>query len=344
MLNNVHQLIERLSSKLQNTIILENYDFELIAYSAPSEFSFDSIQQKTILAKRCPLFVIEHLKKEGIVEKLAKEDKPIRVHLLEDRNFYQRVAISVKHRKQLFGYLWIYEPEEVFTEEQLHFIAKIAARIGQLLHANQRDEEHDVHSLLWKLVNGEFATEIEIHQAAKLTNYSLPQHFSTIILSVKEAAYLYLFEKVKTIFSKLNIIYYLGKGTEIIGLVQTDEQLKQQERIAKFFSELDQVCTEEESKALLIGIGNPYEQIEQVRKSYLEALEVIETMSFLNVPQQQTYFYHRLGLYRHIKKMYKKNVTEQYRNGQIIALMEKDLQANSELVKTVWYYLKNDTK
>src|SRR5699024_7002212 len=110
-LNDVDQLVEQLSTLLQKAIILENDDFELIAYSAPSEFSFDSIQQKTILTKRCPLFVIEHLKKEGIVEKLAKEDKPIRVHLLEDANFYQRVAISVKHRQQLTGYLWSYASE-----------------------------------------------------------------------------------------------------------------------------------------------------------------------------------------------------------------------------------------
>src|SRR5699024_10342007 len=108
--------------------------------------------------------------------------------------------------------------------------------------------------------------------------------------------------------------------------------------------ELDIVCTEQERIALFIGVGNIYDQIEQVRKSYLEALEVIETMSFLNATKQQTYFYDALGLYRHVKTMYKKNVTEQYRNGQIIALMEKDLQTNSELVKTVWYFLRNDTK
>src|SRR5690625_7263584 len=96
MLNNVHQLIERLSSKLQNTIILENHDFELVAYSAPTEEAFDSIQQKTILTKRCPLFVIEHLKKEGVIDRLITESKPIYLHLIEDTNFFKRLAISIK--------------------------------------------------------------------------------------------------------------------------------------------------------------------------------------------------------------------------------------------------------
>src|SRR5699024_1444852 len=116
-----------------------------------------------------------------------------------------------------------------------------------------------------------------------------------------------------------DIIYYLGKGTEIIGLVQSDDQLEVEDRITNLLTELDIVCTEQERIALFIGVGNIYDQIEQVRKSYLEALEVIETMSFLNATKQQTYFYDALGLYRHVKTMYKKNVTEQYRNGQIIA-------------------------
>src|SRR5690625_4771795 len=171
MLNNVHQLIERLSSKLQNAIILENYDFELIAYSAPTEYSFDSIQQKTILSKRCPLFVIEHLKKEGIVAKLKAENKPIRVHLLEDKNFYQRIAISIKHRGEIFGYLWIYEAEESFSNEHLQLIIETAERNGEILYNNRLAEKIDVHSLLWKLVNGEFSNEMEISEAARQTGF-----------------------------------------------------------------------------------------------------------------------------------------------------------------------------
>ena len=59
--NNVHQLVERLSDLLQKGVIVENRDFELIAYSSPNEFSFDPVQQKTILSNRCPLFIIELL-------------------------------------------------------------------------------------------------------------------------------------------------------------------------------------------------------------------------------------------------------------------------------------------
>lgn len=345
-LNDVHQLVEHLSSLLQKAIILENRDFELIAYSAPSEYSFDSIQQKTILTKRCPLFVIEHLKKEGVVTKLKEADKPIRVHLLEDTNFYQRIAMSVKHRNQFFGYLWIYEAEESYTKEQLGLITQTVKRIGEILYNSQLAEKTDVHSLLWKLVNGEFTTEMEIFRAAKQANYTLPTQFSVVILSVRNAKYLYVLDKVKEMFASMNIVYYLGKGTEIIGVFHGDDTKESNEKdiVQTFLEQIEEQYSAEVRKSLFIGVGNRYNSILKFRKSYLEALEVIETKSFLSVTKQRTFFYNELGLLRHLKMMYKKNVTDQYRNVHIVTLMDKDVKTNSELVKTVWYYLKNDCK
>jgi len=343
-LNDVHQLVEQLSTLLKKAVILENHDFELVAYSAPTEEAFDSIQQKTILTKRCPLFVIEHLKKEGVIDRLITESKPIYLHLIEDTNFFKRLAISIKFRQQHFGYLWIYDPDKTINETQLDFIAKTAARIGELFYKEEFVEKNDVPTLIWKLVNGDFTNDVEVFRAAKLAQYTLPSDFTVIVLFVKDAEKLYLLDKIKSIFERDEIGYYLGKGTEIIGLVNNGEQEDSSVQLTHLIEEIKDTLSSEEVEALFIGIGNKYDSIRKVRKSYLEALEVIETMSFLNVTEQNVYFYRDLGLHRHLKAMYKKNVTEQYRNGQIVALMDKDLKTNSELVKTVWYYLKNDTK
>ena len=56
------------------------------------------------------------------------------------------------------------------------------------------------------------------------------------------------------------------------------------------------------------------------------------------------YDYEEIGMYRHLKMMYKKNVTEQYRNKKIVTLMHKDLASKSELVKTLYCFLSNDSK
>src|SRR5699024_11860761 len=69
----IYDTVDHLSDVLQRAVIIEDKNFELVAYSSPDELSFDALQQKTILTKRCPLFVIERLKKEGIVSQRSEE-------------------------------------------------------------------------------------------------------------------------------------------------------------------------------------------------------------------------------------------------------------------------------
>src|SRR5690625_6255998 len=95
-MKNVNFIVEKLIDVLQKVIIIEDSNFELVAYSSPNEFSFDPIQQKTILTKRCPLFIIERLKKDGIVDRLKKENHPIRLQSMEDVKFYQRDRKSTR--------------------------------------------------------------------------------------------------------------------------------------------------------------------------------------------------------------------------------------------------------
>ena len=74
----IHKATELISSKLGNPVIIENKNFELISYSSSSN-KFDQTQLKTILTKKCPVFIIDRLKKEGIVHQLEKHKSLIPV-------------------------------------------------------------------------------------------------------------------------------------------------------------------------------------------------------------------------------------------------------------------------
>jgi len=221
---NVHQLVERLSNLLQKAIIVENRNFELIAYSSPNEFSFDPVQQKTILTKRCPLFIIERLKKEGIIDRLKLEDKPLRLPAIEDIGFYQRIVVSLKHHNIIRGYLWIYEADESFTDEEIAFLTDVAAYLGRLLFEQQQTTEHDQQTVIWKLINDEFLNEAEVHRAASIVSYEVPEQFTVIVASVKDPNHLAILVKIKNLFLQGNIAYYLGKGTEIVGIVDGNQE------------------------------------------------------------------------------------------------------------------------
>lgn len=342
-MTDVHDIVDHLSDVLQRAVIIEDKNFELVAYSSPDELSFDALQQKSILTKRCPLFVIERLKTEGIVSKLQHDNHPLRIDI-EEINFYKRIAISLKQDEELYGYLWVYETEDTLEESYLDELQQIAPHLGKLMHSKQQEVEKDQQTFIWQLLNHEFLGDTEIQREAKAVGYEIPEEFTVIAISVRGASFLSILGKAKKLFIEEKIAYYLGKGTEIIGVVHSDNEQKSLVKTRKLQEKLMTMLSDEEKGALFIGIGNEYSQIKQVRKSYLEALEVIETMDFLNVKQQTTFFFYELGMYRYIKIMYKKNVNEQYRNEKIVKMMKRDVENNSELLLTLGTYLKNDCK
>ncbi|HLR72768.1 MAG TPA: helix-turn-helix domain-containing protein [Pseudogracilibacillus sp.] len=342
-MTDVHDIVDHLSDVLQRAVIIEDKNFELVAYSSPDELSFDALQQKSILTKRCPLFVIERLKTEGIVSKLQHDNHPLRIDI-EEINFYKRIAISLKQDEELYGYLWVYETEDTLEESYLDELQQIAPHLGKLMHSKQQEVEKDQQTFIWQLLNHEFLGATEIQREAKAVGYEIPEEFTVIAISVRGASFLSILGKAKKLFIEEKIAYYLGKGTEIIGVVHSDNEQKSLVKTRKLQEKLMTMLSDEEKGALFIGIGNEYSQIKQVRKSYLEALEVIETMDFLNVKQQTTFFFYELGMYRYIKIMYKKNVNEQYRNEKIVKMMKRDVENNSELLLTLGTYLKNDCK
>lgn len=343
-LQDVHLIVEKLSEVLQRAIIIEDSNFELVAYSSPNEFSFDPIQQKTILTKRCPLFIIERLKKDGIVDRLKTEDNPIRLQSMEDVKFYQRIVVSIKHNGMLYGYLWIYEADDSFDEKVFSYLTKVAPHIGQLLYEHEMKHHStkfkDASSFLWKLLNDDFLNNAAIHREAKLASFHLPTQFSIVVVSVKEANYIYVLSKMKQFFLENNVSFYLGKGTEIVGLIDYDMYQTMEEVVGKIKNALE----DEERLNTYIGIGNKQNEIRDIRNSYLQALEVIETMFFLNIKEQQFYYFKELGVAKFAKYMYKKNIEEQYRHEEIVTLLQKDIENNSELMKTLWMYIRNDCK
>ncbi len=342
-IKDIHEQAEQISAHLQKAIIIEDKNFELIAYSSPSGFSFDPVQQKTILTKRCPLYVIERLKKEGVVERLKSDDRPIRLDRMEDILFYERVVISLQHEGRLYGYLWIYEAA-MLDEVDLAFLTEIASSLGESLYKKQREKEMDAQTFIWKLLNHEYLNETEMLQAAKMISFPVAKQFTVIVYSVKDARYVHVLEKMRTYFVTHHISYYLGKGTEIVGIVGTDATGNVHDKTNQMIQEISADLSREEMAAIFIGVGETYEHMNHIRKSYVEALEVIETLVFLNIEQQTTYYFRKLGVYRYLKIMYKKNVGEDFRNEDLVRLLRKDTENNSELLLTLWYFLKNDCK
>src|SRR5699024_9257894 len=146
--------------------------------------------------------------------------------------------------------------------------------------------------------------------------------------------------KLKQFLLKEHILFYLGKGSEIDCLIN----LKKYGDRLEVLQAMQTYLSADEQDNIYIGIGNVYDELRHVRQSYLEALEVIETQFFLNVEEQVIFYFDQLGMRRHYKDIYKKNMTDTYHNQAILHLLRHDKKHKSELVKTLWMFLQTDCK
>jgi DNA-binding PucR family transcriptional regulator len=95
---------------------------------------------------------------------------------------------------------------------------------------------------------------------------------------------------------------------------------------------------------IYIGVGNEYQQLCSLHASYEEALEVIEIAEKLGTQENVPYEYNRLGILHYLDVIKEKNRKRNYLNQNIQILKAKDQESQTELLKTLEYYLMNNCK
>ncbi|MBF0707352.1 helix-turn-helix domain-containing protein [Alkalihalobacillus hwajinpoensis] len=347
----IHKATEMISVATNKPVIIENKNFELISYSTASE-SFDQTQQKTILYKKCPVFIIDRLKKEGIVQQLENNEAPIRIAPIEEIGFYQRIVVKAIYEERTMGYLWVQETNSPLTEEEVAFLTEITPHIGKLIHDSyQKGKEHEgkQEKLLWNVLLHEYESENQMRRKAQVASLPLPERFSVLVMSIAEPTQEPLLNEVLELLSrfKRHKIQVLKTELQIVAVISGDKNRKGSafENSRELIEYVKSALTHEEFYSFLIGIGKEYTELIEMRKSFLEALEVIETADFIGPrPDVMPREFSKLGVYRYLAALYEKNNTEHYFNQNLLNLMEKDSVSHSSLLKTLEVYLSNNGK
>ncbi|WP_406945175.1 PucR family transcriptional regulator [Halobacillus sp. SY10] len=348
----IHKATELISSKLKKPVIIENKNFELIAYSSTFD-DFDQTQQKTILSKKCPIFIIDRLKKEGIVTRLEKQSDPIRVHPMEDLGFQQRVVIAAKHLGHTLGYVWVQESEQSLNEEEMDFLEEITGHLGKLIYdqfMKENAKEGRKEELLWQLLHHEYASESQFRHDASLAQLKIPDRFSIVVFSVTAPQYKSMLDDLENTVNRFRTnrhLYYLKTEFQLILFIEGRGSDRFSSRdIARDLIDVVKVETgEEDFYHFLIGVGKEYTKIYYMRKSFLEALEVIETANFIGPrPETMPREFPKLGLYRYLAALYEKNSSEDYYSEDLLTLIKNDTRKQTDLLFTLEAYLANNGK
>ncbi|MEL3971206.1 helix-turn-helix domain-containing protein [Rossellomorea oryzaecorticis] len=348
----IHKATELISSKLGNPVIIENKNFELISYSSSFD-KFDQTQQKTILTKKCPIFIIDRLKKEGIVHRLEKQSNPIRVQPMEELGFHQRVVIAAKYLGNTIGYIWVQESGRLLQSEELAFLEDISPHLGNLINdiyakANFRKDKKE--EVLWHLLQHEYGSESQLRHDASLVKLTLPERFTVAVYSITSPQYkpmLDHLEKLVQEFTFNTTIYTLKTEYQVILVLygKEDKPFSSLELARDLVRKVKEQTGEEQFYNFLIGVGKEYTTLYQMRKSFLEASEVIETANFISPrPESMPREFAQLGIYRYLPALYEKNTSKDYYSDDLLSLIKNDVKKQTDLLRTLEVYLKNDGK
>ncbi|MDP5274278.1 PucR family transcriptional regulator [Chengkuizengella axinellae] len=350
-IKDLDDITEYISSVIKKPLIIENKNFELISYSSKYAYHFDTSQQKTILSKKCPLFIIDRLKKDGIFRQLEKYPDPIRINPIEELGLYQRIVVSAKHQNQILGYIWVQETDMILNEEELLFLKDISNHVGALLYKRFEDKNSNQNTkekIMFEMLNQDYNEE-EILKFTKTSDISLPTRFTVVVFSAHDREEL---EEMKPILNKEFLkakpeVVVLNENNQIIAIIGTEKEQSYYtyDKARMLIRNVRDLLSEDYRKKLLIGMGNEYTYLGQLRKSYVEALEVIQSTEFVDRNDHEVPIENKdLGIYRYISTIHERNIQERYENDMISTLQKYDEKNNTSLIRTLEIYLKNNCK
>ncbi|MGR3764153.1 PucR family transcriptional regulator [Rossellomorea sp. NS-SX7] len=348
----IHKATELISAKLGNPVIIENKNFELISYSSSSN-KFDQTQQKTILTKKCPVFIIDRLKKEGIVHQLENHADPIRVQAMEELGFHQRVVIAAKYLGNTMGYIWVQESSRLLENEELSFLEEISPHLGNLindLYAKVNIKKNRKEEVLWHLLQHEYGSESQLRHDASLVKLTLPERFTVAVFSISSSEYKSMLDQLERLVQKSSFhtnIYTLRTEYQVILVLygKGDAPGSSLELARNLVEKVKEQTGEDDFYHFLIGIGKEYTTLYQARKSFLEASEVIETANFIGPrPESMPREFAQLGIYRYLPTLYEKNTSKDYYSDDLLILIKNDVKKQTDLLRTLEVYLANDGK
>ncbi|MFJ7366480.1 PucR family transcriptional regulator [Peribacillus frigoritolerans] len=348
-LTNINDITDMVSTYLKKPVVIENDQFLLLAYSSYYIEHFDQANRQTIFTKHWPIPILEKFMDEGIVEQLKTVEHPFRVKQIEEIGLNQRVVVSAVHKGQVFGFIWVQETE-MMTDSDLEFLHEVSHHIGKLLYQKKQinmKKDEEKNEFYQKVIDEVYQTENQIKWEAANMSLLIPETFLVNVFTIAQSDAEHFDELADTVSLFANALnhftHVFTNQLKIIVLIGSNGKGK--DLLTDSANDLtNTVLSQFTDKKVFPGIGNEYSSILQLRKSYLEALEVINAAKFIGEPEQLPFQYSKLGIFRYLEMISNHHAKTNYINTYLEILQKKDLESQTKLLQTLEIYLLNNCR
>lgn len=348
-LTNINDITDMVSTYLKKPVVIENDQFLLLAYSSYYIEHFDQANQQTIFTKHWPIPILEKFMDEGIVEQLKTVEHPFRVKQIEEIGLNQRVVVSAVHKGQVFGFIWVQETE-VMPDSDLEFLHEVSHHIGKLLYQKKQinmKKDEEKNEFYQKVIDEVYQTENQIKWEAANMSLLIPETFLVNVFTIAQSDAEHFDELTDTVSLFANALNHFShvftNQLKIIVLIGSNGKGK--DLLSDSATDLtNTVLSQFNGQKVFSGIGNEYSSILQLRKSYLEALEVINAAKFIGKPEQLPFQYSKLGVFRYLEMISNHHGKTNYINMDLQILQKKDQESQTKLLQTMEIYLLNNCR
>lgn len=348
-LTNINDITDMVSTYLKKPVVIENDQFLLLAYSSYYIEHFDQANRQTIFTKHWPIPILEKFMDEGIVEQLKTVEHPFRIKQIEEIGLNQRVVVSAVHKGQVFGFIWVQETE-MMTDSDLEFLHEVSHHIGKLLYQKKQinmKKDEEKNEFYQKVIDEVYQTENQIKWEAANMSLLIPETFLVNVFTIAQSDAEHFDELADTVSLFANALnhftHVFTNQLKIIVLIGSNGKGK--DLLIDSANDLtNTVLSQFHDKKVFPGIGNEYSSILLLRKSYLEALEVINAAKFIGEPEQLPFQYSKLGIFRYLEMISNHHAKTNYINTDLEILQKKDQESQTKLLQTLEIYLLNNCR
>lgn len=341
----LEEFADYISTMLGGPVTIEDAGHRLLAYSMHSDYS-DEARVSTIMSRRVPENVVNKLWKEGVIPALHKEQEPVVISSIQDIGLGNRMAIAIRRKQEIMGYIWVIEGNNAFSpvqEKLLKTAAEKAAKELQQRHMQNKQQEKSKEEFFWRLLTEDIKEISAITKQFERWHGKAPVRPLIIVLESEESIDDIMFRSVM----------YLVRGSQKVKLwlqTRTDNQVIMLIEPAAgsscnteqhFMDELLQLLKDRFTSRQFIGSGREA-ALSYLKKSYEEAQVVIRMQRRLSWTEQHLYTFEQLGYLKYLEAATEEHAEDAGRIHPVIdKLIIYDKKNNTDLINTLYIFLQS---
>lgn len=330
-------LADAISEALRCPVTIEDAHHRLIAYSTHDPQT-DPVRIATIIGRRVPEKVIRELWQNGIMGALNGSDDPVRVPAIDGIGFGDRIAIAIRRKNEVLGYIWALETGRRLDPNDLAQLKKAAEAVKANileLEMKSRKTEKEYQEFFWQLLTGHYLSGEMIQAKADKLGVTLPLDYYVIVFEfeseITEETHRQIRYHIHT-NPQDKVALHIINGKQLILLSgQADE------------ASIRQIRNRLSSSSVNAGVSLSSGQYAEVEKRYQEAMLVLRIKKYYPEEMNATYRYEDVGFYQFMPRMAEERREHYHENARIRRLKAYDREHNSDLMRTLDVFLTTDS-